>query len=90
MSRDEKLATFRALHAGGCFIIPNPRDAGSARVLAALGFAALATTSAGAAWAIGRRDGEGALARSDILANARSIVRAVDIPVPADLEDASA
>ena len=87
MTRDQKLAAFRALHAQGCFLIPNPWDAGSARVLAALGFPALATTSAGAAWAIGRRDGEGALSRPDTIANARMIVQAVDVPVSADLED---
>lgn len=87
MTRDQKLAAFRALHAGGCFVIPNPWDAGSARVLAALGFPALATTSAGAAWAIGRRDGEGAMTRPDTIANACAIVQAVEVPVTADLED---
>lgn len=74
---------FRALHAGGCFVIPNPWDAGSAKLFAGLGFPALATTSAGAAFARGVPDG--GLGRDDILANARALVEAVDLPVSADL-----
>ena len=71
----------------GAFVISNPWDAGSARVLAALGFPALATTSAGLAFALGRRDGEGLLTRDEALANATAIVQATDLPVSADLED---
>src|SRR5271165_2989392 len=81
-----KVAAFRALHARpGAFVIPNPWDVGSARILAALGFEALASTSAGAAFAQGRRDG--ALGRDGILANAAAIVAATDLPVNADLEN---
>src|SRR3954463_6093411 len=64
--------------------IPNPFDAGSARILAASGFRALATTSAGVAFTLGRRDGM--VRREEALANARSIVEAVQVPVSADLE----
>jgi 2-methylisocitrate lyase-like PEP mutase family enzyme len=84
----EKAVSFVALHrAPGAFVIPNPWDAGSARLLAALGFEALATTSAGLAFALGRRDSEGLLSRDDALANAAVIVQATDLPVSADLED---
>ena len=84
----DKAAKFVALHrAPGAFVIPNPWDAGSARILAALGFEALATTSAGLAFALGRRDAEGLLSRGDALANAALIVQATDLPVSADLED---
>jgi 2-methylisocitrate lyase-like PEP mutase family enzyme len=79
---------FMALHkAPGAFVIPNPWDAGSARVLTALGFKALATTSAGLAFALGRRDGEALLGRDEALANAAMIVQATELPVSADLED---
>lgn len=84
----EKAAKFRALHEGpGAFVIPNPWDAGTARILAALGFEALATTSAGLAFALGRRDGAALLTRDETLANARAIVEATDLPVSADLEN---
>ncbi|MGR8918892.1 MAG: isocitrate lyase/PEP mutase family protein [Gammaproteobacteria bacterium] len=87
-SQAEKGAAFRALHeAPGCFVIPNPWDAGSARILAGLGFAALATTSAGLAFALGRRDGAGAVSREEALANARAIDGATALPVTADLEN---
>jgi 2-methylisocitrate lyase-like PEP mutase family enzyme len=79
---------FRALHARpGVFAIPNPWDAGSARMLAALGFEALATTSAGFAYTLGRPDGEGAVTRDETLANARAVVEATSLPVSADLEN---
>ncbi len=79
---------FKALHAcDGAFVIPNPWDAGSAKLLAALGFPALATTSAGLAFSLGRPDGEGALDLEQTLANARSIVEATPLPVSADLEN---
>ena len=81
-----KAAAFRALHArSGAFVIPNPWDAGTARILAALGFEALATTSAGLAYALGLRDG--AAGRAETLANARAIVDATALPVSADLEN---
>ena len=79
-----RTAAFRALHAAGCFVMPNPWDAGSARVLAQLGFPALATTSAGMAWAMGRRDNDVAL--DDVLAHLATIADAVDVPVNADFE----
>lgn len=79
---------FRALHdRPGLFAIPNPWDAGSARVLATLGFEALATTSAGFAFSVGRPDAEGAIGREETLANARAIVDATSLPVSADLEN---
>lgn len=79
---------FRALHDGlGAFVIPNPWDAGTARILEALGFEALATTSAGLAFSLGRRDGQGAVSRDEALANARLIVDATSLPVSADLEN---
>src|SRR5207302_4929844 len=81
----EKAARFRALHDGpGAFVIPNPWDAGSARLLAGLGFQALATSSAAAATAMGRRDH--GLTRDEALAHSRLIVDATDLPVSADLE----
>ena len=87
-SQSEKARAFQALHARpGCFIIPNPWDAGTARLLASLGFEALATTSAGFAFSLGRPDAEGAVNRDETLANARAIVEATDLPVSADLEN---
>lgn len=83
-----KGSAFRNLHArGGAFVIPNPWDAGSARILTALGFEALATTSAGLAFALGRRDGEKLVSRAEALANARQIAEATDLPVSGDLEN---
>lgn len=79
-----RAAAFRELHARpGAFVIPNPWDAGSARILASMGFQALATTSAGLAHALGLRDG--AASRAETLANARAIVDATPLPVSADL-----
>ena len=75
---------FRRLHESGCFVIPNPWDRGSARLLAALGFPALATTSSGIAWATGRSDNHVPL--EQMLAELRSIAGAVDLPVNADFE----
>ena len=83
----DRLGTFRELHADGLFLLPNPWDAGSAKLLASLGFEALATTSAGLAWTLGRRDGEGAVSRDEALEHARTIVEATDLPVSADLEN---
>ncbi|HVN78068.1 MAG TPA: isocitrate lyase/phosphoenolpyruvate mutase family protein [Terriglobia bacterium] len=83
--QNEKAVRFRALHeAPGTFVIPNPWDVGSARLLAGLGFQALATSSAACAVALGRRDGR--LTREQALAHARLIVDATDLPVSADLE----
>ncbi len=85
-SQSEKARKFRALHERGeAFVIPNPWDAGSARILAALGYEALATTSAGFAFTLGRRDG--AVTRDEVLAHCRSIVAASELPVSADLEN---
>lgn len=87
VSQREKAAKFHALHKRpGAFVIPNPWDGGTARILASLGFEALATTSAGLAFTLGRRDAESAITRDEILANARAIVEATDLPVSADLE----
>lgn len=78
-------AAFRKLHESGCFVIPNPWDAGSAHALATLGFKALATTSSGFAWAHGRPDG--GLGVDAVLAHCREIVEATPLPVNADFED---
>jgi 2-methylisocitrate lyase-like PEP mutase family enzyme len=84
----EKGERFRALHARpGAFVIPNPWDAGTARILTSLGFEALTTTSAGLAFTLGRRDGAGVVSREEALANAKAIVEATDLPVAADLEN---
>lgn len=86
--RTIKYEILKALHEGDqAFVIPNPWDAGSARLLASLGFGALATTSAGYAFSKGRRDSFAGLGRSEILANAAEIVAATGLPVSADLED---
>jgi methylisocitrate lyase len=77
-------ATFRRLHESGCFVIPNPWDVGSARLLAGLGFRALATTSSGFAWSIGRRDNHVTLAQA--LAHFRAMAESVPVPVNADFE----
>jgi len=85
ITQNEKAARFRALHdSPGAFVIPNPWDIGSARLLTGLGFQALATSSAASASAVGKRDGE--LTRDEALAHARAIVDATDLPVSADLE----
>jgi 2-methylisocitrate lyase-like PEP mutase family enzyme len=84
-SQEEKGRRFRALHdAPGAFVIPNPWDPGSARVLAGLGFQALATSSSASAAAMGRRDNR--LSRDEALAHAAAIIRVTDLPVSADLE----
>jgi 2-methylisocitrate lyase-like PEP mutase family enzyme len=80
-----KGAQFRALHEGEPFIIPNPWDAGSAKVLAALGFRALATTSSGFAFTLGRPDGGATL--NEVLDHTRALDRATDLPVSVDLEN---
>lgn len=88
MTREQKYKAFRALHQRpGAFVIPNPWDAGTARILTALGFEALATTSAGYAFSVGRQDSSAALTRDEIIENAKSIADATHLPVSADLED---
>ena len=80
-----QVTEFRRLHEAGCFVLPNPWDIGSARILVALGFKAVATTSAGLAWSLGRRDNEISLELS--LSHLRTIAAAVEVPVNADFED---
>jgi 2-methylisocitrate lyase-like PEP mutase family enzyme len=80
----ERVDAFHRLHASGCFVIPNPWDVGSARALAGLGFAALATTSSGFAWSLGRPDNGVSLDQA--LTHVRSVVESVDVPVSADFE----
>ncbi len=82
----EKAESFRALHQQGrAFILPNPWDAGTARMLAHMGFDALATTSAGNAFSHGQKDG--AMGRASTLENAAAIVAVCDLPVSGDLEN---
>jgi 2-methylisocitrate lyase-like PEP mutase family enzyme len=83
-SISEKRRAFRELHEAGCFVLPNPWDAGSARYLESVGFKAIATTSAGFAWSTGRPDN--GVSRETILAHLREMVRATDLPVNADFE----
>jgi 2-methylisocitrate lyase-like PEP mutase family enzyme len=82
--QDDRIATFRRLHASGCFVMPNPWDAGSARALEQIGFKALATTSAGFAWTLGRMDNQVTLEQA--LEHFRIISDAVRVPVNADFE----
>jgi len=84
-TQDEKAERFRALHEGDAFIIPNPWDAGSAKVFAALGFQALATTSSGFAFTLGRADGSATL--DEVVAHVRMLDAATDLPVSVDLEN---
>lgn len=84
-SQAEKGEGFRALHEGEPFLIPNPWDAGSAKVLAGLGFAALATTSSGFAYTLGRLDGDVSL--DEVIDHTRLIEAATDLPVSVDLEN---
>ena len=81
---DEPVTAFHRLHASGCFVIPNPWDVGTARALEQLGFPALATTSAGLAWALGRADNQ--LTLDEVLRHLSVVVEAVNVPVNADLE----
>jgi 2-methylisocitrate lyase-like PEP mutase family enzyme len=83
-SQEQRAADFRALHEGEPFVIPNPWDAGSAKVLAGLGFEALATTSSGFAFTLGRPDGHVTL--DEVLAHTRALTGATDLPVSVDLE----
>ncbi|HUS65171.1 MAG TPA: isocitrate lyase/phosphoenolpyruvate mutase family protein [Kofleriaceae bacterium] len=83
-TRDARVAAFRRLHQAGCTVMPNPWDVGSARALEQLGFAALATTSAGCAWTLGRADNQVTL--EEALEHLRAIAGAVRVPVNADFE----
>lgn len=80
----EKRAAFRALHQDGCFVLPNPWDVGSARLLQQMGFKALASTSSGLAWSMGRADNHVRL--DDVLAHLAQLCAATDLPVNADFE----
>lgn len=84
-TQERKAADFRALHEGEAFVIPNPWDAGSARVLEALGFQALASTSSGFAFTLGRPDGGATL--DDVIEHVRALDRATSLPVSVDLEN---
>jgi len=84
MTAADRCRTFRQLHESGCFVIPNPWDVGSARLLAQLGFPALATTSSGFAWSLGRRDNRVSL--EEALKHFTVITQSVDVPVNADFE----
>src|SRR3979411_3387771 len=80
----DKRATFKKMHESGCFILPNPFDVGSARALAQLGFKALASTSAGYAWTIGKADNR--VTVDDVCEHLSALCNAVDLPVNADFE----
>ena len=84
MSTDDRVTAFHKLHESGCFVMPNPWDAGSARVLEQLGFKALATTSAGFAWTLGRADNQVDIGQ--MLGHLRAVAEAVSVPVNADFE----
>ncbi|HEY7148291.1 MAG TPA: isocitrate lyase/phosphoenolpyruvate mutase family protein [Gaiellaceae bacterium] len=84
-AQEERAARFRALHAGEPFVIPNPWDTGSARVLEGLGFSALATTSSGFAFTLGRRDGRVTL--DEVAAHVESLAKATELPISVDLEN---
>jgi methylisocitrate lyase len=83
-SADQRVATFRTLHEAGCFVMPNPWDVGSARYLASLGFEALATTSSGFAWSIGRPDN--GVTIEEALSHFQAMTAAVELPINADFE----
>jgi 2-methylisocitrate lyase-like PEP mutase family enzyme len=85
IAQEQKAAAFQALHSGEPFVIPNPWDAGSARVFAALGFKALASTSSGFAFTLGRLDGDVTL--DEVVEHAAELDRATDLPVSVDLEN---
>ena len=84
MTAAQKRATFRALHKTGCFVLPNPWDVGSAKLLQHLGFAALASSSAGFAWTLGKPDH--LVTRDEIISHLAALCAAVDLPVNADFE----
>ena len=83
-AQDSRVAEFRRLHTAGCFVMPNPWDVGSARALEQMGFKALASTSAGLAWTLGRTDAQVTL--EEALEHLRALAQAVTVPVNADFE----
>ena len=88
VSMQSRAEAFRALHQrSGLFVVPNPWDAGSARILEIFGFKALATTSAGLAYSLGKPDGHASITREETFQNAQSIIQATRVPVSADLEN---
>lgn len=87
-SHADKAAAFKALHERpGIFVVPNPWDAGSAKMLESLGFEAIATTSAGLAFSLAKPDGQSIVSREETLTNAQVILQAINLPVSADLEN---
>src|ERR1700688_2461363 len=84
LTTQDKRATFRKMHDAGCFVIPNPWDIGSARALQSMGFKALASTSAGFAWSIGKADNRVTL--DEVCEHLTALCTAVDLPVNADFE----
>lgn len=82
---EEKRSQFRALHRDGCFLLPNPWDLGGLRRLEAMGYAAVASTSSGLAWSLGKADGTVTL--EEVLAHLRLLCRSTDLPLNADFED---
>lgn len=84
MTHSDRCRAFRRLHESGCFVIPNPWDIGSARLLAGLGFQALATTSSGFAWTLGKADNHASL--DETLGHLRALSGAVEVPINADFE----
>jgi 2-methylisocitrate lyase-like PEP mutase family enzyme len=88
LSAHDKRDAFRRLHQDGCFVLPNPWDIGSAKVLQHLGFKALASTSAGMAWSMGRADGQ--VSVDEVLMHLSSLAHASDLPLNADFENAFA
>jgi 2-methylisocitrate lyase-like PEP mutase family enzyme len=88
VSIEERASEFKRLHEGpGAFVMPNPWDAGTARILAGIGYQALATTSAGLAYTLGRRDGQSAVSREEALEHSALITAATGLPVNGDLEN---
>src|SRR5580692_4286568 len=88
MTQVEKANLFKELHLRpGIFVMPNPWDAGSAKILANLGFEALASTSAGLAFSLGKPDGDGVVSREENLNHLKKLISATDLPVSADLEN---
>src|SRR5258706_13045913 len=88
LTAGEKRAAFRTMHKSGCFVLPNPYDVGSAMALQHMGFKAIASTSAGFAWSIGKADNRVTL--EDVLQHLTALCKAVDLPVNADFEGAFA
>src|ERR1700761_5580614 len=84
-SQEDRGRRFKELHEGRCFLIPNPWDGGTARVLEALGFEALATTSSGFAFTLGR--GDGGVTLDEVVEHVKVLVEASDLPVSVDLEN---